>query len=137
MRLRTSSLVLWGLYVAFAAYAIVTGVNAATFDFSLPLGGAKAVVWLLLLAFFAYSIYCTFRENFFKTLRSFASLHWGRQIGTDLYLGLFVSLFIIFLNDGLGVALIWLLPTLIYANLTILLYFALNFDAIVSTFLAM
>ncbi|MDJ0919057.1 MAG: hypothetical protein QNJ05_14960 [Woeseiaceae bacterium] len=131
MKIGKSGLVLWGIYAAFAVFAISSNIDETTFHFGGQLGGVKAVVWLALLAFLAYSIYCSFRENFFRSVRSIATLRWGRQIGADLYLGLFVALFIIFLNDGGLVALIWLVPILIYANLVFLLYLALNFDSIV------
>ncbi len=62
-------------------------------------------------------------------------MHWGRQISADLYLGLFIALIIIFLNDGALVTLLWLVPILISANLAVLLYLALNFDTIVSKLL--
>ena len=137
MRIGTSGLALWGLYIAFAIFAVSTNLQETTFRFSGPLGGIKAMVWLAYFGFLGYSVYCTFQENFFRSLRVFASLHWGRQIGADLYLGLCVALLIIFLNEGLVVVLIWLLPTLIYANLAILLYVAINFDSIVTKLLGL
>ena len=137
MRVGTSGIVLWGLYGAFVVFALLTNVNETTFDFSGSLGGIKAVVWLALLMFLGYSVYCSYRENFFRSLRSIAALYWGRQIGADLYLGLFVGLLIIFLNEGIAVALLWLVPTLIYANLVVLLYLAINFDSIVSKLLGL
>ena len=137
MKLGKSGLVLWGLYGAFALFALFSNINETTFRFSGPLGGVKAVVWLALLLFLAYSVYCSFQENFFRSVRSVANLHWGRQIGADLYLGLFIALFIIFLNDGVLVALLWLVPILIYANLVVLLYLALNFESIVTKLLGL
>ena len=137
MKMGKSGLVLWGLYGAFALFALFSSTNEATFQFSGPLGGVKAAVWLALLAFLAYSVYCSFKENFFRSLRSIATLHWGRQIGADLYLGLFIALFIIFLNDGALVALLWLVPILIYANLVVLLYLAINFESIVTKLLGL
>jgi len=133
----TSGLVLWGLYVAFAVFAIATGLNDTTFQFHGTVGVIKAVIWIALLAFLAYSFTCSLRENFFRAVRSIATMWWGRQVGIDLYLGLLLSLFIIFLNDGLAVALLWLIPTLIYANLVILLYFALHIEAIATKLLAL
>ena len=132
-----SGWILWGLYAAFASVAVFANLQVTTFQFGGPLGGAKAIVWLALLAFLGYSVYCSFKENFFRSLRSIAALHWGRQIGADLYLGLGIALLIIYLNDGLLVALLWLVPTLIYANLAVLLYLALNFESIVSKLLVM
>ena len=137
MRLGKSGLVLWGLYGAFALFVLFTQTNESTFQFGGPLGGVKAIVWLVLLAFLAYSIYCSFQENFFRSVRSIAMLHWGRQIGTDLYVGLFIALFIIFLNDGALVTLLWLVPILIYANLVVLLYMAINFESIVTKLLGL
>jgi hypothetical protein len=137
MKIETRALVLWGLYGAFALAALLSNLRETTFRFDGPLGEVKAVVWLALLAFFCYSVYCSTQENFFRSVRSIVKLHWGRQIGADLYLGLFVSLLIIFLNDGALVALIWLVPMLIYANLVILLYVAINFDSIVMKLLGL
>ncbi len=137
MKLGKSGLVLWGLYVAFALYALLANMRETTFQFGGTLGGVKAIVWLALIGFFSYSVYCSFRENFFRSVRSVAALLWGRQIGADLYLGLFISIFIIFLNEGAFVALIWLVPILIYANLVVLLYLAINFDTIVAKLLGL
>ncbi|MDJ0793080.1 MAG: hypothetical protein QNI98_02465 [Woeseiaceae bacterium] len=137
MKLGKSGLILWGLYGAFALFAVIANMQESTFQFSGPLGGLKAIVWMALFAFLAYSVYCSFSENFFRSVKSIATLHWGRQIGADLYLGLFISLIIIFLNEGALVALIWLVPILIYANLVVLLYLALNFDSIVTKLLGL
>ncbi|MGI9223250.1 MAG: hypothetical protein ACR2QX_02140 [Woeseiaceae bacterium] len=135
MKIGKSGLLLWGLYGALALSAVTANMQEATFQFSGPLGAAKVVVWLALLAFLIYSVYCSFKENIFRSVRSIATLHWGRQISADLYLGLFVSVFIIFLNEGALVAAIWLIPILIYANLAVLLYLAINFDSIVTKLL--
>ena len=137
MKIGKSGLILWGLYGAFVLFALFANMQETTFQFSGPLGGIKAIVWLALFAFLGYSVYCSFQENFFRSVRSIATLLWGRQIGADLYLGLFVALFIIFLNEGALVALIWLVPILIYANLVVLLYFAINFESIVTKLLGL
>ena len=137
MKIGTSGLVLWGLYFAFAVSAVFASMQETTFQFGGPLGETKAIVWLALFVFLGYSVYCSVTENFFRSVRSIATLRWGRQIGADLYLGLFISLFIIFLNEGALVAAIWLIPILIYANLIVLLYLALNFDSIVAKLLGL
>ena len=137
MKTGKSGLVLWGLYGAFAIFAVFSNFDETTFRFGGPLGGVKAIVWIALLAFLVYSVYCSFQENFFRSVKSIATMQWGRQIGADLYLGLFIGLFVIFLNEGLLVALVWLVPTLIYANLVVLLYIALNFDSIVAKLLGL
>ncbi len=137
MRIGKSGLVLWGLYGVFALSAVAMNVQESTFQFSGQLGAIKALVWLALFMFLGYSLYCSLNENFFRSVRSIATLHWGRQIGIDLYLGLFVSLLIIFLNEGALIAAIWLVPILIYANLVVLLYLAINFDTIVTKLLGL
>ena len=135
MRIGRSGLVLWGLYGAFAVCALTFGGTESTFEFSGPLGVLKAIVWLMLILFLGYSVYCSYTENFFRSVKSVVSMHWGRQISADLYIGLCISLFIIFLNEGVLVAAIWLVPILIYANLVVLLYIAINFDSIVAKLL--
>lgn len=130
MRPGTSGWILWGVYAAFAAFALITGTNESTFRFDGSLGAVKAMVWAAWLAFLAYSIYCSFRENFVRSVKSIATMYWGRQIGIDLYLGLFVSLLVVYLFGGPVAVLIWLVPVLIYANLAILLYIAIHFDGI-------
>lgn len=129
------SLALWGIYGAFACYAIYANWHQTMFQFSGPLGVWKLVVWAALIGFLAYSLYCTARENLFRSIGAIAQMHWGRQIGADLYLGLLVGIFFIYLNEGAMTALIWLLPTLAFANLSILLYVAIHFDTIASKFL--
>lgn len=131
----TRSAALWALYFAFATYALWANWHSAMFEFSGSLGGVKLIVWLVLAGFLAYSIYCTLNENLFRSIGTISTMHWGRQIGIDLYLGLLVSLFIVYLHDGALVALIWLLPTLAFANLSILLYLAINFDSLAARFI--
>ena len=137
MRIGKSGWFLWGLYAAFAVSAIVWNWQASTLEFSGTLGGFKALIWLALLAFLAYSFYCTTKENFFRSGRAVLALYWGRQIVADLYLGILIGVLIIVLNDGFMVALVWLLPLVIYANLTMLLYVALHFDEIAARFMVM
>lgn len=126
---------LWGLYAIFAGLALYTNWHATLFRFDGPLGGVKLVFWLLFLGFLAYSVYCSSREDLFRTLGVMARLWWGRQVGIDLYLGLLIGMLIIYMNDGLSVALLWLVPTLLFANLSILLYVLINFDTLVGKIL--
>lgn len=137
MRIGTVGIVFWGAYAALAIFALLANMQETTFQFAGLLGGIKAMIWLALLVFIGYSIYCSFKENFFRSARSIVTLYWGRQVGADLYLGLFVSLLIIFLNEGVFVVLVWLVPSLIYANLAILLYVAINFDTIATKLLGL
>ena len=135
MKINNRGLALWGLYAAFAAYAFYSYWHETTFRFNGPLGGIKLLVWLVLAGFLIYSVYCSAREDLFRSIGAISKLHWGRQIGTDLYLGLFIGILIIYLHEGAIAALIWLIPTIAFANLSIFLYVALNFDSIVVRFL--
>ena len=127
---------LWIAYFAFVVLALVSNWHASMLDFSLPLAGAKALLWLILLGFLSYSLYASGQENIAHIIRTMAASWWGRQIGIDLYLGLMIVLLIIYLNQGLVVMLLWFVPVLIFANLAALLYMAIHFDHIVGLFLS-
>jgi hypothetical protein len=131
------NLISWGVFVAFVAGAVGSGWHTAIFRFDGPMGLAKIAVWLIFLLFTGYSIYCSGRENIFKTIKSMARLHRGRQIGIDLYLGLLLSLSVIYLHEGSMVVLAaWLVPVLLFANLATLLYVAIHFESLVARFVA-
>jgi len=136
MKINNRGLALWGLYGMFAGYAVYAYWHETMFVFSGTLGGAKLLVWLALAGFLIYSVYCSLREDLFRSIGAIAKLHWGRQIGADLYLGLSIAILIVYLHEGPLAAMIWLIPTLAFANLSILLYVALNFDSIVARFLS-
>ena len=123
----------WVVFGAFVLAALYFDGHADLFTFDKPLGLWKLVVWAVFVGFTAFSVYCSLHENLFRTVGKISELHWGRQIGTDLYLGLWLTLFIMYLNEGsLLVVSLWLLPTLAFANLATLLYFAIHFDEIVA-----
>ncbi len=125
----------WSVFAAFVAAALGFGWHDRMLTFDGRIGAAKMVVWLAFLSFLAYSIYCSSRENIFKSLRSMAGLHWGRQIGIDLYVGIGLFLSVIYLHEGsLVVLALWLLPTLLFANLATLLYVATHFESLAARF---
>ena len=132
MKINRRGLALWGVYGAFAATVVYSYWYPAMLQFGGPLGSIKIMVWAALVGFLIYSVHCSLREDLFRSVGTIAKMYWGRQIGADLYLGLFVGIFIIYLNEGALVALCWLLPTLAFANLSVLLYVAVNFDTIVA-----
>lgn len=126
---------LWIIYGVFAAIAVGTHDGEALFASGGDYASGKYVVWAIYFAFLGYSFYCTTQENFFKTLGVMAQMHWARQVGIDLYIGLFAALFLMYLVEGsLLVVALWLIPVLIYANMAIFLYFALNYTEIVAHF---
>jgi len=125
---------LWLVYFVFAALAVYFDWHGDVFSFSGPLAPFKAIIWLAFAGFLAYSVYASRHESLFRTVKVMNRLYWGRQIGADLYIGCFLAMFIIYLNDGALAAALWLVPTLLFANLSILLYFALNFEKLVALF---
>ncbi|MEM7280538.1 MAG: hypothetical protein AAF438_02740 [Pseudomonadota bacterium] len=132
MKINSRALVLWGFYFGFLIYAMSAYWHGSMFAFGGPFGALKLATWILLVGFLFYSIYCSLREDLFRTIGAIWQFHWGRQIGIDLYLGLCIGLLIIYVHEGLTATLIWLIPTLAFANLSMLLYVAMNFDSIVS-----
>jgi hypothetical protein len=122
----------WAIWVMGVLY--LEG-NAQIFSIQTPYAGLKYLIWVLCIAFSAYSYYCGTKENIFKILKIMGGLHWGRQIGIDLYLGVILSLIFIFLHQGSLVMLLWLIPCLIFANIATLFYFAVHFDGIVAHFI--
>ena len=126
----------WVAFVAFVALALYSNRHDDVFATRGPLAAGKYVIWCAFLGFTGYSAYCSARENLFRSIAKMAELHWGRQVGIDLYLGLSLTLFIVYLNEGSAlVTLLWLVPTLAFANLATLLYFAIHYDSIVARFL--
>ncbi len=123
----------FGLFVAVAAYL---SWHPRVFDFTVRLGGVKALVLGAWLGFLAFSYYASTRESLLGTIRKMNRLHWGRQIGIDLYLGAGLSMLLIYLNEGsVVVVLLWLVPVVLFVNLATLVYVFLNFDRIVARFL--
>jgi hypothetical protein len=126
---------LWGGFVAFVAGVLLVDGHARLFAFDGSLGLVKLLVWVACVGFVAYSFYCSAHENLFRSIAKIGKLHWGRQIGLDLYLGLALTLFVIYLNEGSWlVVLAWLVPTLLYANQVTLLYVAVHFEELVARF---
>ena len=128
---------LWSLYLLFLIVALSTHDEQINLlgESAYPYG--QSILWLIWLAFLAYSLSISWRENFFKSLSGMHPILWSRQIGLDLYIGLLLPLFIIYLHEGsLLIALIWLLPLLIFVNLASLVYRALNYDSLIAYFVA-
>lgn len=131
------NIISWSVYSVFVAAALYLNWHPGIFSFNGNLGILKLVVWTSFLAFLAYSIYCSYRENIFRTIRKVAKFHWARQIGLDLYLGLIVFQLFIYLHEGSLAAALWLVPTLLFGNLSPLLYLGIHFDSIASKLLGL
>lgn len=126
---------LWVLFIGFAFVAITTRQDEFIFISQGSYSYGKIIVWALFFSFFGYSLYCSTKENFFKTLKVFRKMFWGRQIGIDLYIGLILPLVIIYLHGGPFAFFLWLIPVFIYANLATLLFIALNYDSLITHFM--
>ena len=128
---------LWTLYLVFLIVAFGTHQEQITLRGESAYRYGQSFLWLIWLAFLAYSLSISWRENFFKSISRMQPILWSRQIGLDLYIGLLLPLSIIYLHEGsLLIALIWLLPLLIFVNLASLVYLALNYDSLIAYFVA-
>ncbi len=125
---------LWVFYAAFLLIAVATSDSSLHIGYLGPLAGGKYFVALAFAAFLAYSLYCSARENFFRSVKKINRFDWGRQIGIDLYISVTLSLALIWLNDGAVTILAWLVPVLIFANLAILPYIFLNYGSLIGHF---
>lgn len=123
----------WLAFALIAATAITLQRDTA-FAFSGPHAAAKIALWLAFAAFGAYTLWVSAREDLLRSLRSIATLHWGRQVGLDLYIGFTLALCVIGLHSGWMVALAWLLPIYVYGNIATLLWLALNVDSLLGRF---
>ena len=95
----------------------------------------KYIAILILALFTIYTVFCSRKESIVKSAKQVLSLHWGRQVTVDLYIGLFIFSFFIYLVEGdVLITLFWLLPTLILGNIVPLIYIILNFNTIVAHF---
>ena len=98
----------------------------------------EIVRWIALVVFVVFSLYSLFlfkAENFFRSIRSILSLGWGRQIVMDLYAGIFLFSFIVYLNEGsIAITLAWTAAFAVIGNPATLLYFVINFHSLVSHF---
>jgi len=127
----------WLAFAVFAGCALLFGRSEGLFVSRSALPAGKYLAWVAFIAFLAYSIYCSSRENIFRSVASMAKFHWGRQIGIDLYLGLAIFLLLIYLHQGsVLVVLLWLLPVLAFANLATLLYLAIHYDSLIGKFIS-
>jgi hypothetical protein len=127
---------LWFIYFAFVPLALFYHKGEALFLSHGQFPAGKPILWLVLLTFLGYSLYCHVKEDFFKTMSVTTKYHWTKQIGIDLYLGVALIACVIYLNEGSWLVLaFWFVPLLIFANLATLLYLALNYDSLVSHFL--
>lgn len=124
------------VYLLWVVVVIALNNHQDLLSFSKPLAGGKLMIWAVLLGFSAYTLYCSTVEDFFKSLRKILAFRWGKQIGSDLTIGLLMFVYLIFLHSGSALsAFLWLIPCVCFGNLAALLYFAVHYDSIVGIFI--
>jgi hypothetical protein len=125
------SMSIWSFIAVFAVTAVALSWHPDVLRFSAGIALFKAGTWILFALFLGYSIYCSTRENLFVSIKKIGRLHWGRQVGIDLYIGVFVFALFILLHQGpLLIAALWIVPLLLFANLATLLYISIHIDSI-------
>ena len=108
---------LWFAYAAFLVVAILFGGREGLVQVGGPSAAGKYLVLLVYAGFLAYSLHATGKENFFKSIGAMNRLWWGRQVGIDLYISVFLSLALVYLVEGsMLVLLLWLIPVLFFAT---------------------
>lgn len=122
-------------YAIFVLTMIATHSSEHAFMSNGPYAAGKYIIWLIFIALVAYSVYCNSVENFFRSVKKINQYHREREIRLDLYISMFLNLFLIYFNEvSIMVVLIWSIPVLIFANMAMLLYIALNYDSLISHF---
>lgn len=128
---------LWSVYAVFLTAAMVFGAREGLVLTDGAAPGFKYLIFVAYVGFLAYSVLATARENFFRTLGVMGRLWWGRQVGLDLYISMALSLVLIWAVEGSVWALLfWLVPVLIFANLTVLPFILLNYAEIAGLFVS-
>lgn len=127
--------VLWGSFFIFVAIATLTNWSDDLLRFDGPVGITRAVLIAVWIGFLIYSIYCSARENLFRTIGEMAKFHWGRQIGIDLYISVLLSIGLVYLVTGSVLeTVLWAIPFIPFANQAILLFIILRLEDIIAAF---
>lgn len=95
----------------------------------------KCILVVILVSFIGYTVYCSLKENFVKSLKKTFHLLWGRQFVIDLYIGIFLfSIFVYMIEKSLLVLILWLVPSILFGNIIPLVYLITHFDMICGLF---
>jgi hypothetical protein len=124
------------LYSIFVISVLAMNWHSNLFSMNQPMVVGKLMIWAVFIGFSIYTIQCSMTEDFFKSLKKITAFKWGKQIGTDLLIGQFLLLFVIYWHTGsLLTVSLWLLPCIAFGNLATLLYFSIHYDTLVAAFL--
>ena len=89
----------------------------------------------LTIAFYGFTAFCLMKESFWGSFGRILKLRWGQQVVADLYMGIFIFSFFVYLHEGeLLQTLLWVVPTLLLGNLVPLIYVILNFESLMALF---
>lgn len=92
---------------------------------------SKYILVGILVSFIGYTVYCSLKENFVKSLKKTILMLWGRQFVFDLYIGIFLfSFFVYMIEKSLFVLFVWLLPSILFGNIIPLVYLITHFEMI-------
>ena len=126
---------LWIAFLAFCAAAIYFKGDEPLFYSEGPYAAGKYIAWAMFFGFLGYTFYCSSKKSFLKSVPHIWKEIWVRQISIDLYIGIVLSCAVIYFHEGsLLILLLWLGPILLFANLAVLLYVAMNYGSLVSHF---
>lgn len=93
----------------------------------------KWIALAILVLLFTYTVFCLFKESFFKSSAAVFKFHWGRQFVADLYVGLILFHIFVYIIEGSFVkTLLWLVASFMTGNIACLIYLILNFDKILA-----
>ena len=124
---------LWAAFSLFVAIALITNWDDRLLHFDDAIGLTRLFLIVVWLAFLAYSILCSQKENLFRTIAEMNKRYWGRQIGLDLYISVGLSIGLVYLVTGsIWQTVLWGIAFLPFANLAILLFVILYLDDLVS-----
>ena len=129
------AILLYLILFTFTIYAFLSTHASELETISIGMTMIKYMILTAFVLFTLYTIYVTTRENLFKSVKRMFDFRWGRQIILDLYLGLFLFGFVVYLVEKTFlITLLWLSLAIIFGNIISLLYFASQFDRILVFF---
>ena len=133
MSARATSMILWAVFFGFTATAVILNWDVRLLEFGSATGIVRLTLSVVWIGFLAYSIFCSTRESLFRTVGVMGQFYWGRQIGIDLYISVFLSIGLVYLVTGSPLAtILWGLAFVPFANLAILLFVILHLNTIVA-----
>ena len=126
---------LWPAFWLFVCVALIASWDAELLQLGDGVGLFRLFLIVVWVGFVAYSIICSRNENIFDTIAAMNQRYWGRQIGIDLYISVFLSIALVYLVTGsILQTILWSLAFIPFANMAILLFIILHLHTIVAAF---